>query len=167
MKKSFVYFVAAPGRIKIGFTTQPESRLAALQAVDMERLSMVAIVEGSRKLEMHLHKLAAPHRYVREWFLDCPEVRELIQLAVDGKIAFQEEAKALVSLSRQYATALVEHERSISGSKMMAYVVVAQSLGVSAGWLRKYVKGYEESEPKLTVYENIKSRYAEIHGGPI
>ena len=80
-----VYFVSGPGRIKIGFTTFPEQRLIQLQSVDMEPLSMIGIVDGPRSLEMHLHELASPFRVRREWYRDCPEVREIINRAISGE----------------------------------------------------------------------------------
>jgi len=45
---------------------------------------------------------------------------------------------------------------------MNAYAEVAKSIGVSAGWFRKYVRGYEAKEPRETVYENIKAAYEEF-----
>ncbi len=82
-----VYFVSAPGRIKIGFTTKPEKRLVVLRRADMEELSVIAIIEGSRALERKLHILVDKHRLRGEWFTDCAEVREVIADAVAGKHA--------------------------------------------------------------------------------
>jgi len=90
MSKGYVYFVEAPGRIKIGFTTKPEARLVQLQTQDMERLSMIAIIDGSRKLERRLHQMAADYNFRREWFTDCPEVRAIIDRAVAGEIEIDE-----------------------------------------------------------------------------
>lgn len=90
MKKSYVYFVQAPGRIKIGFTMHPSERLVALQSQDMEPLTMIAIIEGSRALERHLHKMLVEFNHRREWFRDCPEVRAVIQSAVAGEISVAE-----------------------------------------------------------------------------
>lgn len=86
MSKGYVYFVGAPGRIKIGFTTKPEQRLIQLQAQDMERLTTIAIIDGSRKLERKLHLLASEYNFRREWFNDCPEVRAIMDKAIAGEI---------------------------------------------------------------------------------
>jgi len=85
-----VYFVSAPGRVKIGWTAQPEQRLKSLQALDMERLTTLAIVEGSRRLERKLQLLADPYHLRGEWFHDCAEVRELMAMAISGKIIAEE-----------------------------------------------------------------------------
>lgn len=60
----------------------------------------------------------------------------------------------IVVKARAAAKALVEREHRITLSKMVAYDRVASSVGVSAGWLRKFVGGYE-AKPDLTVGFNI------------
>lgn len=57
------------------------------------------------------------------------------------------------------ATELFERAKRQTGSKMLAYERVASAIGVSPGWFRKYVKGYEAKEPKASVYENIRANY--------
>jgi hypothetical protein len=42
---------------------------------------------------------------------------------------------------------------------MAAYEQVAQTVGTSAGWIRKFIKGYEAKEPRATLYENIRASY--------
>lgn len=90
--KGKVYFVGAPGRIKIGYTRQPEKRLAQLQSVDMETLASIAVIPGTRELERRLHSMAAPHHLRGEWFSDCADVRDLIQRAVAGEFPIDDEA---------------------------------------------------------------------------
>jgi len=82
-----VYFVAAPGRIKVGFTRKPERRLTALRRADMEELTVIAIIDGERALEKKLHAILAEHQLRGEWFKDCERVREIITEAVAGKHA--------------------------------------------------------------------------------
>lgn len=57
------------------------------------------------------------------------------------------------------ASALFESAKRQTGSKMLAYRVVAKAIGVHHEWFRKYLKGYEAKEPKATVYENIRANY--------
>lgn len=45
---------------------------------------------------------------------------------------------------------------------MIAYADVARTVGTSAGWIRKFIKGYEAKEPKATLYENIRAAYEEF-----
>lgn len=87
MKEGHVYFVEAPGRIKVGFTMHPDSRLKQLQSFDMEKLTVIGIIYGSRALERHIHKLLHGHHQRGEWFNDCPEVRAVIERALAGEIA--------------------------------------------------------------------------------
>jgi hypothetical protein len=88
MKAGKVYFVSAPGRIKIGYTTQPEVRLAHLQATDMERLEVIGVVDGLRSDEKALHERLDSHRLRGEWFLDNDEVRGVVSLFISGKLKF-------------------------------------------------------------------------------
>lgn len=83
-----IYFVAAPLRIKIGFTTRPEARLAQLRQTDMEELQVLHIVDSFKPVEKMLHDLLAPYRIKGEWFNDCPNVRTVIADFTSGRLAF-------------------------------------------------------------------------------
>jgi len=82
-----IYFVSAPGRIKIGYTRQPEQRLSRLQSVDMEKLVSLGAVSGTRRLEASLHDKLAAYRIRGEWFVDCQEVRKVVECALAGDFA--------------------------------------------------------------------------------
>lgn len=85
MKLGRVYFVSAPGRVKIGFTTHPESRLQQLQRMDMETLTVIGSIVGTRKNERDLHAELVPFNIRGEWFVDCDQVRSVINAALtDG-----------------------------------------------------------------------------------
>lgn len=163
MKKTYVYFVAAPGRIKIGFTTQPEGRLAGLQAADMEPLSMLAIISGTRRLERHLHILASKYRLRKEWFEDCPAVRAIVDRAISGDVQAQEGPSAEMSESRQQAKAIFDYELRNHGSRMAAYGAVAESVGISSHWVRHFIHGYDATlEIKASVANKIREQFLKI-----
>lgn len=66
---------------------------------------------------------------------------------------------AVTDLTRSRAHALVERAERKTGSRMAAYASVAHAVGVSPGWLRKLVRGYEAKEPRAAAYENIRRHY--------
>src|SRR4051812_5494912 len=86
-----VYFVSAPGRIKIGYTRHPERRLSGLQTTDMEQLTILGVVPGTRAFEKMLHVRAEPHRLRGEWFADCEAVRAIVSDALSGKYKVDED----------------------------------------------------------------------------
>lgn len=66
----------------------------------------------------------------------------------------------VTDLTRMRATELVSHAARKNGSLMRGYEIVARSVGVSPGWLRRFIKSYEAAkEPRATVYENIRASY--------
>lgn len=133
-----VYFIAAPGRIKIGYTKYPERRLAQLQAIDLETLESLGAISGSRKLESRLHSLAAAHRLRGEWFSDCADVRELVASALRGDFADDEErpkyaremdaassahAEVLRSATAETKRILAEVERGVANGEDVSDLV--------------------------------------------
>jgi hypothetical protein len=50
---------------------------------------------------------------------------------------------------------LVDRAERQTGSRMVAYEVVAKAAGTSADWIRKFVNGSEAKEPKWTVGWNL------------
>lgn len=69
-REPLVYFIqAAPGwPIKIGFTTNMTKRLRALRGESGLRFEVLAVMEGSIKIESGLHRRFRDHRIVGEWF---------------------------------------------------------------------------------------------------
>lgn len=53
----YIYFIAAPeaSRIKIGFSTNPDKRIASLMTSSAYKLETLAVVEGNREQEQALH----------------------------------------------------------------------------------------------------------------
>lgn len=83
-----IYFVSAPGRIKVGYTRNPERRLMQLRSSDMEPLESIGVIAGSRAIERKLHELLNEFRLRGEWFVDCQQVRAVIADAMAGNFAF-------------------------------------------------------------------------------
>jgi hypothetical protein len=70
---------------------------------------------------------------------------------------------AIVSrLTRSAAHALVERAERQTGSRMAAYEQVAQTVGTSAEWLRKFINCSEAKEPNWTVGWNLLDQYNRI-----
>lgn len=65
-------------------------------------------------------------------------------------------------LTRSAANFLVERAERQTGSRMAAYETVAQTVGTSADWLRKFINGREAKEPKWTVGWNLLDQYDRI-----
>ncbi|MER6365915.1 GIY-YIG nuclease family protein [Kitasatospora sp. NPDC001527] len=68
--EKFVYLITAASSrtAKIGRSTDPESRLAALQAGSPVALLLAATFPGGPRLERHLHKAFGRYRIHGEWF---------------------------------------------------------------------------------------------------
>lgn len=69
-------------------------------------------------------------------------------------------AATILDRTRGMATALVDRAERESGSRMLAYERVATAVGVSASWLRKFVRGYADAKgPDLIAGLNIFAQY--------
>lgn len=67
---------------------------------------------------------------------------------------------ALTSITRSALGALVEREERRTGSRTRAYEIVAQSIGISSSWVRKFLaKSEEVKEPRITLFQNIRASY--------
>src|SRR4051812_25506920 len=58
---------------------------------------------------------------------------------------------------------LIERETIRTGSKMVAYEVVAEKIGASSSWIRKFIT-YEDrvAEPRMTLFQNIATYYNNV-----
>jgi hypothetical protein len=75
----------------------------------------------------------------------------------------QMSATALNSLTRSALGALVDREQRRTGSKTLAYEIVAQSVGTSASWIQKFIaKSEEVKEPRITLFQNIRANYENL-----
>jgi hypothetical protein len=70
---------------------------------------------------------------------------------------------ALTSTTRSALGALVERETRRTGSRTLAYEIVAQSVGSSSSWIRKFLSKSEEvKEPRITLFQNIRASYENL-----
>ncbi len=69
---------------------------------------------------------------------------------------------SVLGLSRNAAMALVEREERRTGSRMVAYEIVAQTVGTSAEWLRKFISSNAAKEPRVTVGFNLILVYRRV-----
>jgi hypothetical protein len=65
-----IYFVrdTATGRVKIGYSADPWSRMVKMQADCPGELVLVGIIDGDRAVEADVHRRFGAHRERGEWF---------------------------------------------------------------------------------------------------
>lgn len=69
-------------------------------------------------------------------------------------------AAEMTAQTRSAAKDWVAREERRTGSRMTAYEVVAQTVGASPSWLRKFISGHDEAkQPNWTVGWNILAAY--------
>ena len=72
-------------------------------------------------------------------------------------------ADASTQYTRSALGAMVDREVQRVGSRTAAYEIVAQTIGASSSWVRKFLsKSQEVKEPRLTLFENIRASYTNL-----
>lgn len=66
-------------KVKIGFTTDYQTRLKALQTGSPNVLEMVLVLKGGTAYEKVLHKKFKKYNFRGEWFTYCEEIRDFIK----------------------------------------------------------------------------------------
>lgn len=70
---------------------------------------------------------------------------------------------ALTSTTRSALRIMVEKEARRVGSRTVAYEHVAQMIGASSSWVKKFLADTGEvSEPRITLFQNIRDAYNNI-----
>ncbi len=78
-KRSYVYFISnGRGHVKIGISVNPGKRLIDLQVSNPDKLTLLGVRLGSRKLEKQLHEKFVSFRTSGEWFVLNDEIRNEI-----------------------------------------------------------------------------------------
>lgn len=72
VRTTYVYCVVEDGTVfcKVGVADDPYARLRALQTGNPRRLSIYAVMRGSKRDEVTIHAVFARRRLVGEWFDD-------------------------------------------------------------------------------------------------
>jgi len=82
---------------------------------------------------------------------------------ISDRLSPNSEAVRILKLARNAAFAAVERQERQTGSRMAAYEIVAQTVGTSASWLRKFISNsVEAKQPNLIVGWNILVAYRQI-----
>lgn len=100
--KRYVYFmrpIGGDGRVKIGCSFLPVSRLVALSVYSPYQLEVIGVAKGSFNTERMLHEYFHADLLHREWFRSSPELIRVIVLMGRGMSA----ADALASLTQMVA----------------------------------------------------------------
>lgn len=70
---------------------------------------------------------------------------------------------ALTSATRSALGAMVEKEARRVGSRTVAYENIGKMIGASSSWIKKFLANTGEvSEPRITLFENIRWAYNNI-----
>ena len=70
---------------------------------------------------------------------------------------------ALMTTTRSALGAMVEKEARRVGSRTVAYEIVAQTVGTSSSWIRKFLANSNEvKEPRITLFQNIRAAYENL-----
>ena len=74
-----LYFVTAGSAVKIGRTTDMQSRLRYIQGHNHERVVVAVLLEGEGWRERDYHRRFKAYRLHGEWFKLSPEIRKVIE----------------------------------------------------------------------------------------
>jgi hypothetical protein len=86
---SYIYFIKADDRVKIGFSHDPLKRMKELQTGQHRSLRLMGVIEGSLGDEKALHKRFAQYRTRGEWFRLSEEVIGFIECNIGGMITME------------------------------------------------------------------------------
>jgi len=124
-----IYFIRFNGFVKIGFSNNPNKRIASLQVGLPIEVEVLNISKGSRADEKSLHKLFINSKAKGEWFEFTDDIKEYIKSLNDikWKFGYGEQEKVTMPIRRMYID---------SG---MTYEVIADNLGVTKGAVQKMI----------------------------
>lgn len=88
MSESVVYAIAAGDSVKIGYTTNLEQRMKAIQSTCPHPIVCLGTAPGGQLLERALHRQFARHRVYGEWFDLPPDQRDALRRRLSGEPHF-------------------------------------------------------------------------------
>lgn len=178
MREIRLYFIGAPGRIKIGVTVDVKRRLVEIGKHIVEPIELLGDVAGSYGFEKHLHMLLAEHAIGREWFTDCDDVRAVMAQVLAGEILgfVPKDSRA-----ERFAPQELTFERWLARFNAFAKMVfpentteaVADFLEISPEQTRRYLLGDDELPELLWkafcahVVQWVLTKYQEEHSARI
>lgn len=75
----------------------------------------------------------------------------------------QMSAASLTNATRSALSVLIEREERRTGSRDVAFEHVAQMVGASSSWLKKFLSRHSEvKEPRITLFLNIRAAYESL-----
>lgn len=124
-----IYFVSAPGRIKIGYTKKPEARLKQLRQADMEELTVIAITDGTMHIEHKLHDMVRPFCIRGEWFQDCQQVRAVMNDFLNGAILLDRFGEEIIATAPGAANDFFDNSRDMVDAAIKESLAIAEEIG--------------------------------------
>ena len=81
-KPNYLYFIGTTDHIKIGITSNPDSRLRSLKTscpIPCDYLAIFECGEKARQFEHKIHEIFAPYRSHGEWFVNHDDILKFIR----------------------------------------------------------------------------------------
>ena len=75
-----IYLISTNTHIKLGFSKNPKRRLKQLQTANAEKLMLLKVFPGDKKVEKELHDLLDEYRMEGEWFLYDDDIFKTIDI---------------------------------------------------------------------------------------
>lgn len=82
--EGYVYFIKSGGRVKIGWASDPERRMAELAVGNPRNMQTLGVLAGTQGDERDLHHRFTAFRVRGEWFELAPEIKKFIKEACRG-----------------------------------------------------------------------------------
>lgn len=126
-----VYFIQAEngGPIKIGYSTDPEARVRALQPGHPERLVLRRSFPGGSLEEAALHRIFARYRLQGEWFSPVPLLAGLADAKAEDSERAEQEAWTAVERLRRHEKPWTLYEERARQAVQMQDVTILHGIG--------------------------------------